>query len=304
MIGIVIVNYNNLRETLNCIESISKTINDSEYLACIVDNKSDDRNIIENEIKKRYPKAIIILNEKNGGYASGNNIGIKEVLNNGCTEILICNPDIVFQQAAIYHLLAHVKDSPKSIVCPIVSSPESDIAYVHLFLGTNLREKYLVRTFLKRLNYHNIVNRYYGIGKEYSEVEKIYAPSGCCFMIGNEATKLITPFNENTFLYSEEFIIGDEAKKFGINVSLITRSRVLHNHAKESLTKATNYIYNLDSEIYYTLYYRKFSPVQVMPLLIYRILVYLIRSVVYVDYSKNLPFMLKVLKKRRRNEIN
>lgn len=78
-ISIVILAYNSLEETTRpCLESIYRSKNNVEFETIVVDNYSTDgtREYLL-EVKNKFKNLNVILNEKNYGYAAGNNIGIK-----------------------------------------------------------------------------------------------------------------------------------------------------------------------------------------------------------------------------------
>ena len=96
---IIILNYNGFSDTVNCIKSIQKSIY-KEYQIILVDNNSDDNSL--NEIikyldssnleynfsdvffadnnKQTKKDIVIIKNNENLGYASGNNVGMRYAL--------------------------------------------------------------------------------------------------------------------------------------------------------------------------------------------------------------------------------
>ena len=98
-IGIVILNYNDYERTIECANHIIH-YSSIAYIV-IVDNGSSNQSFkqisdFSNLIKS--PKLKIIKSDVNGGYASGNNIGINYLLNNTDSDIIgIVNPDIFFE---------------------------------------------------------------------------------------------------------------------------------------------------------------------------------------------------------------
>ena len=71
-VSIIIVNYNTLRLTRDCIESIKEKTHGVDYEIIVVDNGSTDgsRELFENNRDVVY-----IYSAKNGGFGYGNNIG-------------------------------------------------------------------------------------------------------------------------------------------------------------------------------------------------------------------------------------
>lgn len=87
--SIVILTYNNLEYTKECIDSIRKYTPQGTYEIIIVDNHSNDGTI---EWLKRQEDLLLILNDSNHGFPGGCNQGI--VASSG-SEILLLNNDTV-----------------------------------------------------------------------------------------------------------------------------------------------------------------------------------------------------------------
>jgi GT2 family glycosyltransferase len=77
-IGIVIVNWNNKKILQDCLESIYNTQVKYSYEIIVVDNNSEDGSVAL--IKNTFHDIILIENNKNFGFAKGNNLAIKFAL--------------------------------------------------------------------------------------------------------------------------------------------------------------------------------------------------------------------------------
>ncbi len=93
MVSFVILHYKNLKDTIECIESINKLNNQDDVSYVIVDNHSlSDEDLAK---LKTYTNDIII-NDSNLGFAKANNIGAKYAINKFHPDFLcIINNDIV-----------------------------------------------------------------------------------------------------------------------------------------------------------------------------------------------------------------
>lgn len=92
----VILHYKSYEDTLKCISTIFKLSN--EFKIVVVDNASGDGSI--DIIRDKYgDKIYIIENEKNLGFADGNNVGYEFAKKKLEAEfIIMCNSDIIFDQ--------------------------------------------------------------------------------------------------------------------------------------------------------------------------------------------------------------
>src|SRR3989344_286809 len=88
MISIIIVNYKVEEEVINCITSILNSKPKVNFEIIVVDN--DEKNIIEKDLKDRYPKVRYIETPKNIGFGAGCNLGAKFAKGN---YLFFLNPD-------------------------------------------------------------------------------------------------------------------------------------------------------------------------------------------------------------------
>ena len=97
-VGIVILNYLNYQDTIDCIDSLNIDLYNNKEII-IVDNysKNESYNIL-NDLYKNNKHIHVIKNDCNSGFAKGNNIGIeyaKNVLD--CSHVLLLNSDTVIK---------------------------------------------------------------------------------------------------------------------------------------------------------------------------------------------------------------
>lgn len=100
-VGVVVLNYINYSETVNCVNSI--LIQDYPDLRIvIVDNGSNNESeTILRETFETYKNVSLLAVEKNLGFAKGNNVGINFLRKEGCEFVLVINSDIIFSEKDI-----------------------------------------------------------------------------------------------------------------------------------------------------------------------------------------------------------
>jgi len=122
-ISIIILTYNNCQETtIPCIESVLKQATTNLVEIIVVDNQSTDetREVIK-EYQRENSKLIkVILNNKNYGYAEGNNIGIRQSI--GDVVILLNNDTVVTPDWTTTLLCLFEQDDSIGLVGPISNS--------------------------------------------------------------------------------------------------------------------------------------------------------------------------------------
>ena len=101
--GIVILNYNDYKRTIANVNRISLYKNLTKIV--VVDNCSTDDSI-EQLSKLESQKCKLIVSKENKGYAAGNNIGAKYLVEClGVDIVFICNPDVEISEDVIDGLL-------------------------------------------------------------------------------------------------------------------------------------------------------------------------------------------------------
>ena len=289
MIGIIILNYITWSDTERCIHSIyaGEKGGDSLIHIYVVDNASPDP--APPDLQELFHRNDItyIQSEENIGYAAGNNLGIRRAVEDGCGRILITNSDVCFTEGCISGMAAYLHTHPGvGIVGPKILDAEGNIQKSCLCRRTGIKEKYLVRT---RLNviFRRQHRTYFGLDRDYDKTFSVYAVSGCCFMISPECVRDVFPFDEGTFLYEEEYILGIRMERAGYETHYNPACVIRHLHGNSTgRVKPFAYLCETTSEIYYCRKYLQAKRWQIMPLYIYRILKYNIRCVRSREFRK------------------
>ena len=92
-VSIIILNWNGLDDTIECLESLKK-ITYPDYEVIVVDNASSGNDV--EVLRDRYGDYIqLIPNDKNYGFSEGNNIGMRYALDRQSDYVLLLNNDTV-----------------------------------------------------------------------------------------------------------------------------------------------------------------------------------------------------------------
>lgn len=301
MVGIIILNYMAYQETMDCVESIYRTYQDS-FRIYIVDNASPNDSYGKLMVAYHGHKDIVLIpNTRNAGYSAGNNIGIRKALEDGCQYLLISNSDILYHEGAIGEMKRFLDTHPEAgMVGPKVMDDQGEVSPIsRIFLKTTIREKLFATSRLRTLNYRNIHRDYYGLDKSFDETHRVYHLVGCCFMMKRELALKVTPFDENTFLYEEELILGIQVEKARYAAYNHPAAVVTHlNERSSKHIRSYALIHLVNSEIYYCKRYLGASKLEILPIYAIRIGLYLERCLKDEDYRKNLSKFLKESGKR------
>lgn len=225
MVGIVLLNYNDASTTINCVRSV---VEHNTYPAkiVVVDNDSTDNSVAILESYEAETGNITLLkSEKNGGYACGNNVGIRYFAEDPDVDrIMVLNSDVLFTEDIIPHLSTVLESSEDiGIVCPLLHGKDNvsiDYNCARLcpdngtIIMTYLLQYRDIRGFITRSRNDNKILLKHPERMSQPTVE-IELPSGSCMLIKKDVFREIGWFDENTFLYYEENIIFRKLQKIG-----------------------------------------------------------------------------------------
>lgn len=93
-VAIIILTWENYEETADCLDSL-RSVNYDNCRIIVVDNGSNDGSI--SRLKEEYSWCEFIINDKNIGFARGNNVGISHALETGTDYVLLLNDDTLVQ---------------------------------------------------------------------------------------------------------------------------------------------------------------------------------------------------------------
>lgn len=117
-IAIVVLNWNNARDTVSCLDSLAQLADPSPWVI-VVDNGSSDDSIAQ--IRAAHPGVTLIATGANLGYAGGNNVGVKHALAAGADYVCILNNDVVVEPGFLAPLLAALQtDQAAGIATPLI----------------------------------------------------------------------------------------------------------------------------------------------------------------------------------------
>lgn len=119
-VSIIIVSYNNLKFTQQCIDSILTRTIYPNYKVIIVDNNSEEEvKTYLADLQQREPRVQVICNETNKGFAAANNIGLQ--LAKESEFVVLLNNDTVVPRGWLCRLLRHARQPEIGMVGPVTN---------------------------------------------------------------------------------------------------------------------------------------------------------------------------------------
>jgi GT2 family glycosyltransferase len=115
---IIVLSWNGVRDTLECLGSISK-LDYPDRHTVVVDNGSSDGS--PTQVKAAYPDITLIENGRNLGYTGGNNVGMHFALAQGADYVWLLNNDTVVEPDSLGRLVACAERTERlGMISPLV----------------------------------------------------------------------------------------------------------------------------------------------------------------------------------------
>lgn len=269
-LAVIVVNFNDINDTKKYVNQISKYEVIDKIV--VVDNKSTKpENSFELLKELDSSKVEVIQSERNGGYAYGNNFGIKylENKNEYYNYYAISNPDIEISEDAIKKCIKALEKNEKiGVVAPRMfngkGKPVRRSAWKYRTFG---REVVHSSRILELLFYKVLRNGEY-TEEDYTKEElKVEAISGAFFIIKKEALDKINKFDENVFLFYEEDILAKQLEENKYEIYSLNNISFKH-YESQTIGKTFSYFKKMKelyiSKMYYHKTYTKINKIQVL----------------------------------------
>lgn len=233
-IGFLTVNYHSDQDTLNLINQLEKCIvpKDSLVKVYVVDN---DRSISLKDSLRKHKSAVYLESPGNVGFAAGNNIGLRKIIDDKFDVVIMINNDTLV---------------PKNFVSKILDSDihKPDIGIVggliYFAKGYEYEKGYADNERGKVIWYgggkidwdnvyigHDLVNEV-----DKGKLTKIDTPfvTGCLMIIRTSVLKKVGIFDEKYCLYLEDADLCERIKQEGFRLVFDPSIKIWHKVAQGS----------------------------------------------------------------------
>lgn len=253
----LILHYQTIEDTKECINSILANINYENYNIIVVDNGSPNgtgRKLAE--LYKNNPKVKIIISKNNLGFARGNNLGFKYIKNNFDSDfiVMINNDTIMQDQNFIQKIIEEYAREPYHILGPKIISlvnqknmnpvpvTQKSIEEVKrnifrlriLLLSNYLRLEGFLRN-IKKILIKKVEND--GLNQINN-----YMLHGSCLVFSKDYITKYDGLYDKTFLYGEEDILYFISKRDNLKMRYFENAFIYHKEdsATNSIVKEGN----------------------------------------------------------------
>jgi len=225
LFSIIIVNTNEGKYILNCIQSIQDKIDAKRcpYEIIVSDNGSVDGSV--EAIRERFPWVKVIENNTKYGFGKANNIGAKQAKG----EVLFfLNPDTVIVDGIEEMVEYILRNREVGVINPLIVDEHDEFG--------NIYDNYKISSYLI-VQFINLIYPkpfYLRWNSEHREkvnkmdvfrIERFY---GCAFLIRRQLFKDIGCFDDKIFIYSEEDDITFRLKKIKYSCYCYPKSKIIH----------------------------------------------------------------------------
>lgn len=307
--AILILNYNNYEDTINCVESVEK-YNTSPIKYIIIDNGSKHEGTVEaldeylaNTFCDKYRKVnegektgvltyvTFLVSKTNDGYARGNNKGLNlAYADEEIDKVMILNNDVLFVEDIIPRLVQEYDNADDvGVVSPLLYKKNMEgIDYC-----CARRPQSVSRIFGHFLLYYfnpfGIKDKWekqqkYLLDKpELKDTERfeIDLPSGSCMLLSKKLFEEIGSFDPHTFLYNEEDILYRKLHARGLINYIFPQLKCIHLGASSTKNEVGYFMIkaSADSTCYYIEHYSDASWLtkRLFRLYIYKVFLPLVR---------------------------
>lgn len=234
-IGIVVLNYKNFRETIECVKGILLQKDVSFYIV-IVDNGSSNESFDELFAQfENNDKIHIIKSDINLGYAKGNNLGINYLRNKGIENIFIANSDLLFKSPYVLKQIIEAYEPGIGLINPIICNPDGQIdqrvSYKKKLLYLRMLKKFLEWYFEKTISFskssHNDSKVEYVKEITGTQTDR-YIVAGSGFMLTGDFFAEYRGLYPGTFLYYEEWATIILLHKASLKTKVAETDPIIH----------------------------------------------------------------------------
>ena len=217
----------------------------------IVDNNSMDGSY-ERMLQYQSEKIEVIKSEKNGGFAAGNNIGAKYIVEHYNPEYLFfANTDTIFKEENILRCMGVLKDNISlGLVSTRMYGPDEKEQQASYKYPTyrSLRKGLF---WIERKKWYKQMQKGLSEVCEMPTIMEVDYIRGSFMFFKTSALVQADFFDEHTFLYFEEPIICTRLNQQGYKVALITDTYYIHDHIEADTNRNAKSTKRYNESMYY-----------------------------------------------------
>lgn len=247
MIGVVVLNYNSVDDTLECLSSLKKLVYDNVSIV-IVDNNSPDgsydalcetsglTSLGRGDAACGYVEIAsgsnltILKTSKNIGYGGGNNVGIRHAISIGCEYVLILNNDTVTDSDILGLMLnaGRTEDNVGIVSCKIYFYSDRE----RLWYNGGA-----IDTCTSKVTHYDFNQ----VDKKIAKKRVSNFASGCAMLISADTLADVGLFKEDYFMYVEDVEFSMRMNHKGYGITICDKAVVYHKVGASSAGRLSEF---------------------------------------------------------------
>jgi len=216
-VSIIILNWNGLEDTVECLESLKK-ITYPNYQLIVVDNGSEGNDA--DVLRERFGNYIhIIKNDKNYGFTGGNNIGIRYILNNSEPDyFLLLNNDTVVDPEFLTEMVKVAESNPSiGMAGPKAYFYDDPNRFWLVWFEVDMR----------------VGQAFHGRGRkidrgQYENIRQVGYIPGSCLLVKRKVIQHVGLLDESYVNYWDETDYCFRARKTGYKIVYVPKAKIWH----------------------------------------------------------------------------
>lgn len=230
VLSVILINFNRSHDTIECIESLERS-SFRDFDIIVVDNDSQDGSA--DLLRSRFPRITLLVQKTNLGFAEGNNVGIREALSHGTSQILLLNNDTIVDPNALQVLSGFLAGSPSlGVAGPKIYYYDRPTTL--WFAGGHV-------------NADAASFGHYGLGEhdhgQYDVARQCDYVTGCCLLFRREVAERVGLLESAYFAYLEDADFCLRARQAGFQVMYQPKAVIYHKVSMTSAWDSPVYLY-------------------------------------------------------------
>jgi len=236
-LSVVIVNWNTGDLLARCLQSVYRNLSAPDLEVIVIDNASTDGG--PQMVGEKFPRATLISNPENVGFAKANNQGIRM---SAGEYILLLNPDTELLPGAIPTLIDYLDRYPQSGACgPRLLNSDGSLQPSCSPAPTIWRE--ILRLF--HVPFVRPDGYYHMKDWDINQARPVDILLGACLLVRASVIKRVGDLDERFFIYSEEVDLCHRIKRAGWSLTWVPTAQVIHHGGQSTQQVAEEMFFRL-----------------------------------------------------------
>ncbi|MEO8581079.1 MAG: glycosyltransferase family 2 protein [Patescibacteria group bacterium] len=240
-LSIIILNYNTADWLQNVLESVEQfPLQKYSLEVIVVDNDSTDDSV--QMVQKKFPHVKLIQSSENGGFAKGNNQGIKQATGR---YIMLLNSDAEFtKETDLDACIEYLDEHPGvAVLSPKLLLPDGSVDLAsHRGEPTPWAALTYFAGLEKLIPGSRLFGRYHQTWQNFEQTHLIEACSGAAMIVRKSAIEKVGLLDENFFMYAEDLDWCKRFREANFQIVFFPGCQITHHKYKSGQAKTTGSI--------------------------------------------------------------